>query len=235
MSRDNAAKWDELWKAIQRSPFFGVYVSEMYWLAKYVEQETDKIFSETPPSPKPGQEYIHVDHTLHNRIQSVLLAAARTRSLILNRDRDGSRNQKEVLVRRTAVLQKLVEGIDLSPVLNGAARNSIEHFDEYIDRVAIKSYKGDITRPTLFPVNLVLSTRRCLEQFNVGGARPTIYFIRAYIADERVFSNCGRELPLGPLRECGSAIRKRLEPLLPTQSEQGGSILVITAKAFNPR
>jgi len=184
-----------------------------------------------------GEGYIRVDHALHGRIQSVLLAAARTRALVRSRLRKGSRGQQEILVRRTATLQKLLGGIDLSPILDGAARNSIEHFDEYLDAAAIQSCRGVITRPTLFAVDMVLSTRRLLDQFQVGGARPTSYFIRAYIADERVFSNCGRELRLELLRECCSAIRERVEPLLPdfAREHQGASMLVVTASSFNAR
>jgi hypothetical protein len=127
--------------------------------------------------------------------------------------------------------------IELGPVLNGAARNSIEHFDEYVDDAALESYRNVIPRPTLFAVDMLLSTRGLLEQFHVGDARPTTYFIRAYIADERLFSNCRRELQLDPLRECCSAIRKRVEPLLPdfAREQQGGSMLVVTADSFSPR
>jgi hypothetical protein len=54
---------------------------------------------------------------------------------------------------------------------------------------------------------MVLSTRRLLEQFLVGGQHPTSYLLRAYVADERVFSNCEREVRLEPLGVCCSAIR----------------------------
>jgi hypothetical protein len=227
-------QYDRMWQAIQRSPFVGVYISELYWLGRQVEADTTRIFDDTPPPARPGDGYIRVDHALHGRILGVLLAAARIRALLRPRDRGDSRAQREVLARRTAALRQVLDGVDLSPVLDGAARNSIEHFDEYVDEAAIKSYRGAIPRPTLFAVDMVLNTRSVLERFDVRGERPTIYFIRAYVADERVFSNCGRELRMDPLRECCSMIRHRVEPLLPdfAREERGGSMLVVTADSF---
>ncbi len=228
-------EYDRMWQAIQRSPFMGVYISELYWLAEQVEEDTTRIFDDTPPPTRPGESYIRVDHALHERILAVLLAAARTRALLRPRNRDGSRAQREVLARRTAALRQVLDGVDLAPVLDGAARNSIEHFDEYVDDAAIQSYRGAISRPTLFAVDMVLNTRSVLGQFDVSGERPTTYFIRAYIADERVFSNCGRELRMEPLRDCCSMIRQRVEPLLPdfAREERGGSMLVVTANSFS--
>jgi hypothetical protein len=186
--------YGRMWQAIQRSPLSNVYISELYWLAKQVEEDTTRIFDDAAPPPQPGQGYIRVDHALHGRILTVLLAAARIRALLRPRDMKDSRVQREMLAHRTAALGQVLDGIDLAPVLDSVARNSIEHFDEYMDKVAIQSYQGVISRPTLFAVDMALSTRSSLAQFNVGGERPTTYFIRAYIADERVFSNCGREL-----------------------------------------
>lgn len=225
--------YDELWAAIHRSPFMGVYISELYWLAEHVERDCSALFNDVPTAA-PGEGYIRVDHALHGRILGLLLAAARIRALVRTRDGDGSRGQKEVLLRRTAALQDLLTGVNLEAVLDGAARNSVEHFDEYLDGTAIKSYRGSIPWPTLFAVDMVLSTRALLARFDVGGERPNTYSIRAYFADERVFSNCGRELRLEPLRDCCAQIRARLEPLLPdfARNDQGASMLVVTNATF---
>ncbi len=225
---------DRMWQSIQRSPFVDVYISELYWLAQQVEEDTTRIFDDTPPPTQPGEGYIRVDHALHGRILAVLLAAARIRALLRPRRGEGSSVQRKFLARRTAALRQTLEGIDLAPVLDGGARNSIEHFDEYVDDIAIQSYRGAIPRPTLFAVDMVLSTRSALRQFEVRGERATTSFIRAYFADERVFSNCGRELRMAPLRDCCSVIRQRVEPLIPAfaREERGGLMVVVTANAF---
>src|SRR3989442_266083 len=164
----------------------------------------------------PGLSYARIDEECPNA-NGVVVRALRAACGALRRakDRDGSRAQREVLARRTAALLQVLDGVDLAPILDGAARNSIEHFDEYVDDAAVQSYLGAIPRPTLFAVDMVLNTRSVLRQFDVSGERPTIYFILAYIADERVFSNCSRELRMEPLRDCCSMIRQRVEPLLP--------------------
>jgi hypothetical protein len=227
-------QYDRMWSAIFASPFGTVYVGEVYWLARQVEEELTQVFDDTPPPARQGAEYIRVDYALHRRILTVLLAAARIRALVLARRRGESRRQEEVHARRTAALAQLLDGIVLAPVLNGAARNSIEHFDEYLDGTAIKSYLGVIPRPTLFAVDMVVSSRRLLEGFKVGGERPITYFIRAYVADEHIFSNCERELRLEPLRECCAAIRARLESLVHSDAsgERGLPMLVVTDASF---
>lgn len=227
-------EYDKLWDGIRRSPLMGVYVTELYWLARQVDEECSAIFADTEPPESPGEGYIRVDHALHGRILGVLSKAARLRALVRPRKRGGSRGQKEILARRTATLRDLLAGIDLEPVLDGAARNSIEHFDEYIDGTAIKSARGVIPWPTLFAVDMVLSTRHLLEGFDVGGQKPTTYSIRAYIADERLFTNSGRELRLEPLRDCCAETRVRVEPFLPdfAREGRGASMLVVTSDTF---
>lgn len=227
--------YDRLWEAIRISPFMTVYLGELYWLSKRVVDELGAIFEDTPIPPGSNEGYIRVDHDLHAQILGVLISAARIRSLIRERESQGSRGQKEILARRTAALRSLLDGIDLETVLDAAARNSVEHFDEYLDGTAIKSYRGVISRPTLFAVDMVLSRRNLLEQFKVGGATPTAYSIRAYIADERTFCNCGRELNLGRLHSTCDAIRLRAEPLMSPEAleERGGSMLVVTKESFD--
>ena len=84
-------QYEELWNAIACSPFMGVYIGELYWLAAQVEKECTAIFDDVRPPPTPGQGYIRVDHALHARILGVLLAAARIRALV--RTRDGGRSK----------------------------------------------------------------------------------------------------------------------------------------------
>lgn len=228
-----AEDYDRLWDGISRSPFMRIYVGELYWLSRSVADELGGIFEETPAPVRTDRGYIRVDRALHERILRVLNSAARIRSLIRNRKSQGSRGQREVLTRRAAALRSLLADMDLDSVLDAAARNSVEHFDEYLDGTAIKSSRGVIRRPTLFAVDMVISQRDLLEQFHIGDLIPTTYSIRTYIADERVFSNCGRELNLERLRSCCEGICARLEPLNPESVEaRGAAMLVVTDESF---
>ena len=142
-------EYDQLWDAIWRSPFMGVYIGELYWLASHVEEDVTQVFTDAPAQAQGGESYVRVDHALHGRILAALLAAARIRALVRSRERQGSRGQREVLARRTSTLRGLLDEIDLGPILEAATRHSIEHFDEQIDSVALKSYRGVIRRPAL--------------------------------------------------------------------------------------
>lgn len=213
----------------------GVYINEIYWLTRRVHEECEAIFKDTPPPEVPGQGYIRVDHALHERLIGVLLAAARFRALVRSREAiSSSRTKREVLSLRTAHLRELLNGIDLGPLLDGTGRNAIEHFDERLDELAIKAFRGEPRPPTFYPLDMVLSTRDLLDRFDLGGQKASSVCIRVYIADEKIFANCGQEVALQPLSDRAREVFERLTSLFPdfTREEKGASLLVVTEKTF---
>lgn len=228
--------YEQTWHGIQGSPFWGVYIHEIYWLAHRVHEECEAIFSETPPAAVPGQGYIRVDRTIHERLISVLLVAARLRALLRDRElgTSSSRTKREVMSRRTADLRALLTGIDLHPLLDGSGRHAIEHFDERLDDLAIKAFRGQPRPPTFYPLDMVLSTRTLLDRFDVGGEKANCVHVRVYIADEKIFANCGEETALQPLSDRAREVVDRLAPLLPdfAKEEKGASMLVVAKDTF---
>lgn len=121
----------------------------------------------------------------------------------------------------------MLNGIDLEPLRDAQVRNTLEHFDEYVDRTALKASSGDIALPALMPLDFVLSTRDLLKQFDVGGGSPNVYPLRVFVTDESRFINCEQEVDVGTLRVCASQIVERVGPLLGEQARQEGSPMLV--------
>lgn len=226
---------DAAWASIRESPMVSVYVIELYQLAVDIVDGIDAALA-LVPTPEPGSGFITVNHDVNRRLMQALGAAARARALCLERAKGWKQSPLEykVHLRRAAWLRDLLEGIDLEPLEDAQVRNTLEHFDEYVDQAAIGAYSGEISMPALVPVDMVLSDRHLLRQFAVGGEEPTTYWVRVYISGEHRFINCGHEVDIAALRVTAVGIRDRLGEVLGERVEQEGSaILVLTAHSFS--
>lgn len=229
------------WEAIESSPFARAYISEVYWLSRDTAETCQGIF-ENAPAPPQSSSYIKVDHGLHRELYRVLNNAARIRALIKSRPRSKSQGAGMYALqeRRIKWLAGLLTDLPTAQVLHSKVRNTLEHFDEYLDETALKSRRGQISRPTLFPVDMTLGREGMLEQFDVGGSTPTVYPLRVYLAEERVFVNCGARLDLDAISSECRGITERLESIAPDLADlpsdnsdgRGSSMLVVTAQSF---
>ena len=226
------------WHRILGSPFAGAYVSELYWLARDTVETCEQVFSNAEPPP-PESSYIKVDHALHADIYRVLNNAARIRALVKERSRraDQSARQFAVQEKRTRWMRDLLDGLSTDAILQAQVRNSLEHFDEYLDETALRSSMSQIARPTLFPIDMTLGRDGTLQQFTQG----VVYPVRVYLAEERMFVNCGKRIDVNAIAlEC-QAITARLVELSPQLAEEnepssegrGSSMLVVTNDSFS--
>ena len=101
------AKQESRWEAIARSPLFGFYVWELYWLAANVARLADEVFEETKVGPDDGRDFIGIDADLHGKLYVILGEAAKIRALIENRPRRGNQSQAlyAVQTQRTKALR----------------------------------------------------------------------------------------------------------------------------------
>lgn len=83
---------------------------------------------------------------------------------------------------------------------------------------------------------MVVGRRETLTQFAVERHAPRVHFLRAYIAQEKVFVNGELEVNIQSLQGECRRIAQRLAPLLPEDLERpaqrGSMMLVITDKTF---
>ena len=224
---------DEVWPRIQRSLGF-VYLEELYWLARGIAESCEVVFAAAPAPADAQGSYVRAEHELLRVIHGALSDAARIRLLVTDRRlrRDQDPLEHTVQVKRVAWLRDILAGLELDEVLDPDVRHSLEHFDEYLDRTGVAAIRGKISTPTMLPVDFVLGRDGSLEHLNVGGAMPTVYPIRVYLAEKRFFVNAGERIDLEALRRQAASIVERVGPLVADEARkaQPGSGMVVVVE-----
>lgn len=229
-----AAQYDQLWDSIKRSPFGSTYLDEPYALAKQVVTTAEDVFRAAPKPAEPADR-LQIDHDIMRNLFTLLGSAARINALIGDRPQQRWQTEQdyEIQRRRTEWLRiGILKGIKLSALHSAKVRNTLEHFDEYIDGAAIGFATNKTPTPSLAPIDFVVSRRRALQRFAVERKVPHLFFIRVFIASERVFVNCGHEISIQALHTECRRIVKRLAPLMRDREEGGRSMLVIAQATF---
>lgn len=232
------AGYDALWDAIASSPFGTTYIGELHSLAAEVAALADDVFA-AAPRPKAADDFLKVDHAVMRKLFTLLGAAARISAMLMERPRrkDQSARDHEVLKRRARWLRdEVLRGVKLERIFEAKVRNTLEHFDEYIDETAIKYATRRLPTPSLAPVDMVVSRRQTLQRFAIQQKVPHCYFMRVYIAAER---SLNADLALAVherLRDECRRIAKRLTPSVPEPDAKpdarGSSMLVIADNTF---
>lgn len=198
---------------IEGTKLYVIYLHELWWLSHAIMTKTDRLFAQTRV---PDNGYVlQVDPELHSLIASVLSDAANLKKLIVTPsarlDRESGR-QSRLRRARAATLKRLLEGIDLAELLDQKVRNTLEHFDEYLDEANIEVSEARHP-PGAMAYNVVLS--------HWEACRPRVYPIRVYISSERKFYNMKWSVDLGAMNVEASAIVQRLRTL-PGFSDKDG-------------
>jgi hypothetical protein len=229
--------YDAIWRSILNSPLISIYTTELYWLARNTVTRAEALFEESKPAAD-DHSYIQVDHNLLTNALHLLGDSARIRALITpsRKSEDESRIKHEIRLRRTNWLRNtILEGVQLRYISDAKVRNSLEHFDEYVDETAIKSHAGQIKPPSFLPVDMLLGSRQTLKAFNIGGEQATVYPLRVYISDEQVFINAGKEISVRGLHDECVAIQDRLGHIAVRsgeEEERGSPLYVLTRDSF---
>jgi hypothetical protein len=232
-----ASDYDELWHGIVRSPLAGAYIRELHSLATEVVRLAEEVFEAAPRPTASDSDCLRVDHAIMSKLFTLVGDAARISAMLSERPRrERSAREYEVHRRRVAGLRnEVLKNVRLERVFEAKVRHTLEHFDEYIDRTAVKYATGQIPTPSVAPIDLVVSRRRALERMPVRGRRPHVYYMRVFIASERVFINCGHEVSVQALRDECRRVAKRLAHYVPEpdeHGERGSSMLVIKPATF---
>jgi hypothetical protein len=157
----------------------------------------------------PENEYtLQVSPELHSLIASVLSEAANLKKLIVTpstRLRRKSGRQYRLRKALAVALKEIVAGIPLTEFLNVKVRNTLEHFDEYLDEVNLAASMDQLPPSPVAADNMVLSH---WEVFY-----PRAYLIRVYISSKRKFYNMKWSVDLGAMNSEASTIGERLRTL----------------------
>ncbi|MGF1807892.1 hypothetical protein L4C31_21895, partial [Aliivibrio sifiae] len=120
-----------------------LYYHELWWLASSIVKKSEKLFEETSV-PESGY-LIQVNPELHSLIASILSDAANIKKLVVtpsNKLNGESGAQARLRKERAQRLKDAISGVGLKEILNHKVRNTLEHFDEYLDEVNLKLTKA---------------------------------------------------------------------------------------------
>lgn len=189
-----------------KSTLFSLYFHELGWLSSGIKANCEIIFAETPV-PEKGY-YIKVLPEIHALIVAVLMNAAHIRKLLYTsetRYKNESVSVYKLRQQRSKILRRALSGIKLEEILNHKLRNSLEHFDEYLDENIVRLTEKGPPPATYAAYNMVLSHREIFK--------PEVYPIRLYIASERKFYNMRFSIDVGEIYDEACAILERLHEL----------------------
>lgn len=207
--------------SFEKSKLLGVYINEIERLASEIETNCEFIFNEAK-LPQEGH-LIQVSPGIHSHIMYVLINAANLKKLIFNsykRQKGESEKLYEFRLKRTNRLQEIFKDIEITEIKKSRVRNTLEHFDEYLDEESIKFENTHDNSRNVAAYNMALSD---WDVFN-----PRVYPIRLYIVNEKKFYNMGYSIDIGKMYEEAKAILNRLKQqnLLTNRSGEGGMLII---------
>lgn len=194
-----------------------LYFHELWWLAHAIKSKAERLFSE---ATVPDSGYvIQVNPELHSLIASLLSDAANLKKLIVTpstRLNGESGRQFRIRKARAAALREAIAKVPLTEVLNSKVRNTLEHFDEYLDEANLAVSEAKTPPSPMAAYNMVLSRWEVFD--------PPVYPVRVYISAERRFYNMKWSVDIDAMHKEASAVLECLasHPALSTKEGPGG-------------
>jgi len=197
-----------------------LYFHELWWLASSLIKKSEKLFEETKV---PDRGYlIQVNPELHSIIASILSDAANIKKFLVTpsgKNRGESGAQFRLRKERAKKLKEALGKLELKEVLNHKVRNTLEHFDEYLDEANLKISQAKSPPSPMAAYNMILSHWEAFD--------PRVYPVRLYISSEKTFYNMKWSVNVGTLNTEAKAIVSELEkiPSLVQKDGPGGLML----------
>lgn len=200
------------------NPLRSIYEFELRRLAYWTSRHTAELFALTEPGPYLAKVDIAIDPLIY----AIISDAARIQKLIVAGKRQKNESAKRFAFRdaRASYLSSLLQGLELNEVRRTAVRNSLEHFDEWLDDIAIKiagltdSMNAFVTTSLCaweLPPVLASPVGIPLHAFDLQESKPVLP-VRIYIASQRTYYNMGTSLDFDALQREATAIVKRTTP-----------------------
>lgn len=201
---------------IENNDLIDIYLNEIYALTKTIIRDCDMIFSSLSV-PETGY-LIVVDYENQNLINSIIVSTANLKKMI---DPDTSRRQNETKVvyetriNRGESLSTLLNITGEEQLLNLKVRNSVEHFDEKIDMLALKKKNKNekLYKKRAILYNMSISSRKV---FN-----PEPYYLKAYIVEEKLAYIDNKKINLEVIKNEASILRDRVIDILKNDNPGG--------------
>jgi hypothetical protein len=208
---------------IKDTKLFHIYFHELWALSHSIKNKCERLFSETK-IPENNDMLIKVAPELHSIISSILSDAANIKKLLYVDASKGAFHQK-----RAATLRQFITPVHLEEMLNNKVRNSLEHFDEYLDK-ANRALTGDedASSPLIAGYNMLITHWEVIERITPQGEDiPELYPIRIYVSSERCFYNMKNKIDIGLINEEANVLLTHMQSLAVFSGDPGGLLVPI--------
>ena len=203
-----------------------LYFAEAWALAISVREQCEQVFLLAKSSTERGGSYMAVLPEVHKLIASCLSDTANLKKLIRT---SSSRKEKEtkrgfdLRQYRARMLSELLVGVQFQELTNARLRNTIEHFDEYLDSAVLALSDRKTRKSPWAGYNLVVSALTIHD--------PPVHPIRVYSADDRTYHNFRWSINLDQLcREAtATELILRSHPHNSRAQSPGGAMLSLHA------
>lgn len=197
-----------------------LYYHELFWMSVSIVDKCSKIF-ELARIPESGS-LIQVNPEIHSLIASVLSSATNIKRLFVTQDAklNGENGTKHKLrIARAREISQFLAPLKLTELLNNKVRNTLEHFDEYLDDANYSLSKKPMGAGKA-AYNFVISHWEVTD--------PRLYPIRLYVSSERKFYNMKWSVDVGLIsREAQSIVDLIKGSGLMGQEDPGGVLVSI--------
>ncbi|BCU61222.1 hypothetical protein KLVA_33810 [Klebsiella variicola] len=183
MSGDTPPKFEDF-------EFEHIYIFELWFYAYGIKTKTAKLDKLTQ-LPDDGYAIYNLPE-ITDLVLGILSNAANIKKLMSPSPRKNKEPAWNYTFRvdRSNMIKKFVSDLDTSEIMNSAVRNSLEHFDEYLDELSINLMKGAIQkRAPLITFNMAFSELNAIQ--------PHPYPVRQYCVKEKTYYNMGKSINIG--------------------------------------
>ncbi len=199
-----------------------LYVNELWSLALSVKSHCESVFTLAKSSDATGGHYLAIKPDVHKIIASCLADAANFKKLIYTASsRQKAESDKVFKLRqyRAKMLREALQGVSLDELLSAKVRNTIQHFDEYLDQAVVALSDVKSRKSPWAGYNLVVSTLSVCD--------PPVHPIRVYVADDRTYYNFRWSVNMQRLHDEASSAAEKLSKHQSVHGlpEPGGAIL----------
>ncbi|MBJ3795501.1 hypothetical protein ACJYFV_16150 [Enterobacter asburiae] len=200
-----------------------IYLHELWWLTESIKSRCVELFRETP-LPENGY-YFQIKYHVHSLINDILSDAANIKKLITiptQKTRGESPKQFQIHVERSKFLQDKIKSVEISELKSIKVRNTLQHFDEYLDEVNLEASEGKLRSHQIAVYNFVMSHWEAIN--------PRPYPIRLYISAEKTYYNMKASVNLGKIYIEASRINEviRGEIRKDNDSDPGGFMIPLS-------
>ncbi|ROM94435.1 hypothetical protein [Pseudomonas brassicacearum] len=195
-----------------------IFFHELRWLCANIKRNTDNLF-ETCKVPDEGF-VIQVDPEMHSVISSILTDAANIKKLSVTAGAklNGENSERyQMRLGRAKAIESFLKNIGLIEMHKVKVRNTLEHFDEYLDESNLELTKKP--KGTRAAYNMIISHWEVTQ--------PRLYPIRLYVSSERKFYNMKWVVDIGKLADEAVAILNKFstEKTFGHEADPGGLMI----------